>query len=78
MLKLFANLRELFLLVVVVALGLSLYLERNRNHRLNHKLSTLRHYARLKGWDIVTVAEQGGWSFLELPPFTGWGDRRGR
>ena len=65
------SIRELFLVTMIVGLSLALYSERVKSYRLNFKLTTMRHYARLKGWDIVVMTSQGGWSFVMLPPHTG-------
>lgn len=61
------GLRDLLWLIAVVGLFLALYSERSRSGRLNHKLSTMRNFARNRGYDIVTVGRPGPWSVVQLP-----------
>jgi hypothetical protein len=59
------GIRDLFWAMVVVGLGLSLYFERSKSVRLEHKLSSLRTFTRNHGFDINEFEKDGMWSIAD-------------
>lgn len=59
------SIRDLVWLTIIVALAISLYLEYRRRVRIEHQLLDVRHFIRMKGFDIQTVTRDGGWTIKE-------------
>ena len=61
------TIRERVLVTMVMALGVAWWVNRSHSNRIEDQLRVLRHFARMRGFDIQELTPGGPWAVVNTP-----------